>query len=116
MSVHEVIVGKVTVMSKYATRSAIFGLLVYLLYVGMPPLFGAIEHPNVLLICVDDLRPVLGCYGGAAKTPNLDRFSKSAVTFQRHYVGQLTSVISHQNAFRMRETSFFWEDWRNGST
>ena len=43
------------------------------------------DRPNVLLICIDDLRPVLGCYGGAAKTPNLDRFAETAVTFQRHY-------------------------------
>jgi iduronate 2-sulfatase len=46
----------------------------------------AADHRNVLLICIDDLRPVLGCYGGAAKTPNFDRFAESAVTFQRHYV------------------------------
>ncbi|MCP4781926.1 MAG: sulfatase [Fuerstiella sp.] len=46
----------------------------------------AADRPNVLLICIDDLRPVLGCYGGAARTPNLDRFAESAVTFQRHYV------------------------------
>jgi len=46
----------------------------------------AADRPNVLLICIDDLRPVLGCYGGAAKTPNLDRFAETAVTFQRHYV------------------------------
>lgn len=30
--------------------------------------------PNVLLICVDDLKPVLGCYGDTlAKTPHIDR-------------------------------------------
>ena len=46
----------------------------------------AADHRNVLLICIDDLRPVLGCYGGAAKTPHLDRFAQTAVTFQRHYV------------------------------
>ena len=46
----------------------------------------AADCPNVLLICFDDLRPVLGCYGGAAKTPHLDRFARSAVRFNRHYV------------------------------
>lgn len=25
----------------------------------------AAERPNVLLICVDDLKPMLGCYGDA---------------------------------------------------
>lgn len=42
--------------------------------------------PNVLLICIDDLRPVLNSYGGAAITPNLDRFAKSATQFNNHYV------------------------------
>jgi len=44
------------------------------------------EKRNVLLICVDDLRPVMGCYGGAAKTPRLDELAKSAAVFTRHYV------------------------------
>jgi arylsulfatase A-like enzyme len=41
---------------------------------------------NVLFIAVDDLRPVLGCYGGQAITPNLDRLAESAAVFQHHYV------------------------------
>ncbi len=43
------------------------------------------ERKNVLLICIDDLRPVMGCYGGAAKTPHLDKLAKSAAVFTRHY-------------------------------
>lgn len=43
-------------------------------------------RPNVLLICVDDLRPVMGCYGGRAITPNIDRFAKTATLFENHYV------------------------------
>jgi uncharacterized sulfatase len=47
----------------------------------------AIEHPNVLLIMVDDLRD----YGGAftrevIKTPNLDRLRARGTTFERAYV------------------------------
>ena len=38
------------------------------------------------MLCVDDLRPVMGCYEGAAKTPNIDRFSEQSATFIRHYV------------------------------
>ncbi|MGD9127020.1 MAG: sulfatase [Planctomycetia bacterium] len=45
------------------------------------------EKPmNVLFIAVDDLRPELGCYGSEAiKSPNIDRLSKSGVTFDRAY-------------------------------
>lgn len=43
-------------------------------------------RPNVLLISVDDLRPVLGCYGNeVVRTPHLDRFAENAVVFRRAY-------------------------------
>jgi arylsulfatase A-like enzyme len=41
---------------------------------------------NVLLIIVDDLRPVMGCYGGKAITPNIDQFARTGVLFEHHYV------------------------------
>jgi iduronate 2-sulfatase len=44
------------------------------------------KRPNVLFIAVDDLRPELGCYGNKyVKSPNIDRLSKSGVTFGRAY-------------------------------
>lgn len=43
------------------------------------------EKKNVLLLCIDDLRPVMGCYGGAAKTPHMDKLAESAAVFTRHY-------------------------------
>lgn len=47
------------------------------------------RKPNVLLICVDDLKPLLGCYGDPlAKTPNLDRFAKRAVVMESAYCNQ----------------------------
>jgi len=43
--------------------------------------------PNVLLICVDDLRNNLGAYGDEqAITPNIDALAKDGVTFRNHQV------------------------------
>jgi len=45
------------------------------------------QKPNILLICVDDLRPELGCYGKAhMKTPHLDRLARQGCLFSRHYI------------------------------
>ena len=46
-------------------------------------------RPNVVLICVDDLKPLLGCYGDRfAKTPHLDRLAARSVRFERAYCNQ----------------------------
>ncbi len=46
-------------------------------------------RPNVLLICVDDLKPLLGCYGDKRiKSPNIDRLAKRGVLFERAYCNQ----------------------------
>ena len=43
-------------------------------------------HTNVLFIAIDDLTCCLGSYGNSqVKSPNLDRFAKSAVRFDRAY-------------------------------
>jgi arylsulfatase A-like enzyme len=52
------------------------------------------SHPdkplNVLFICLDDMRPELGCYGGQAKSPNLDALAKRGVLFNRAYCQEAT--------------------------
>lgn len=55
-------------------------------------LIGAIAHAktprrNVLLVCVDDLRPELACYGADyIHSPNIDAIAARGRLFQRHYV------------------------------
>lgn len=49
----------------------------------------AAAKPNVLLICVDDLKPLLGCYGAStAKSPNIDRLAARGVLFENAYCNQ----------------------------
>ena len=45
--------------------------------------------PNILFIAVDDLKPILGCYGNTQiKTPHIDRLAKMGTVFMRNYVQQ----------------------------
>ncbi len=51
--------------------------------------------PNVLLVCVDDLKPLLGCYGDAmVKSPNIDRLAARGVTFEHAYCNQAVCAPS----------------------
>ncbi|HUQ69263.1 MAG TPA: sulfatase [Planctomycetaceae bacterium] len=51
--------------------------------------------PNVLLICVDDLKPAIGSYGDAlASTPNIDRLAKRGLLFERAYCNQAVCAPS----------------------
>ncbi|MBL9082439.1 MAG: sulfatase [Planctomycetales bacterium] len=58
----------------------------------------AAERPNVLLICVDDLKPALGCYGDKlAITPNIDRLAARGVRFDLAYCNQSVCAPSRNN-------------------
>jgi iduronate 2-sulfatase len=47
----------------------------------------AAERPNVLLLCVDDLRPELNCFGkDYIHSPNIDALAAGGRAFHRHYV------------------------------
>jgi iduronate 2-sulfatase len=59
------------------------------------PLDPARGRPNVLLICVDDLKPLLGCYGAPlVKSPNIDRLAARGVLFERAFCNQAVCAPS----------------------
>jgi iduronate 2-sulfatase len=58
----------------------------------------AAQKQNVLLLCVDDLKPVLGCYGDKlAITPNIDRLAARGVRFDMAYCNQSVCAPSRNN-------------------
>ncbi|WP_299666192.1 sulfatase [uncultured Polaribacter sp.] len=45
------------------------------------------QKPNILLICVDDLRPELNSFGSNyIHSPNIDKLAKNGISFQKHFV------------------------------
>lgn len=68
-----------------------------LLGLAAMPVFGQTGRansggPNVLFIAVDDLKPVLGCYGDKlVKTPNIDKLAKRGTIFMQNYCQQAVS-------------------------
>ncbi|MEM1210884.1 MAG: sulfatase [Planctomycetota bacterium] len=47
---------------------------------------GTRKPRNILMLCVDDLRPELGCYGAShVHSPNIDAFAGTAMRFDRSY-------------------------------
>jgi len=45
-----------------------------------------LQKPNILIILADDMGyGELGCYGGVAKTPNLDNLAQNGITFSDFY-------------------------------
>jgi iduronate 2-sulfatase len=56
------------------------------------------NKPNVLFIVVDDLKPVLGCYGDKiAKTPNIDKLAARGMLFEKAYVNQAVCAPSRNS-------------------
>lgn len=45
------------------------------------------QKPNILLICIDDLRPELKSFGAShIISPNIDALAKNGISFQKHFV------------------------------
>jgi iduronate 2-sulfatase len=65
------------------------------------------RRSNVLLICVDDLKPTLGCYGDRlARSPNMDRLASRGMLCRRAYCNQAVCAPSRNALLTgMRPTS-----------
>lgn len=64
-------------------------IIVFALGITSPTVAQQKTKPNILFIAVDDLKPILGCYGNTlVKTPNIDRLAKMATVFNSNYCQQ----------------------------
>ncbi|MFA5788150.1 MAG: sulfatase [Actinomycetota bacterium] len=67
---------------------------------------------NAVVILLDSLnRHMLGCYGGGEfDTPNLDRFARRALRFDRHYTGSLPCIPARHDLL-CGTLDFLWRPW-----
>lgn len=67
----------------------IFRFLIIVLVMSTPIVAQPQSKLNILFIAIDDLKPVLGCYGDKIiKTPNIDRLAKMGTVFLSNYCQQ----------------------------
>jgi arylsulfatase A-like enzyme len=80
---------------------------------GEPRDAGAATPPRrAVVLLLDSLnRHMLGCYGGREfGTPNLDRFARRAVRFDRHYAGSLPCMPARHDIL-CGALDFLWKPW-----
>ena len=67
---------------------------------------------NVIVVLLDSLnRHMLGAYGGTEfETPNLDRFARRAVQFDKHFVGSLPCMPARHDVL-CGALDFLWKPW-----
>lgn len=71
------------------------GFLPFLLLLLLGPGSPAAPRPHVLLVCVDDLKPLLGCYGNRTiRSPHLDRLAARGILFENAYCNQAVCAPS----------------------
>ena len=65
------------------------------------------KKPNILFIAIDDLKPILGCYGDKQiKTPNIDRLAKMGTVFLSNYCQRFRMSAYFQRSYHL--VSFFF--------
>ncbi len=65
---------------------------------------------NILFIAVDDLKPMMGCYGAPIiQTPNIDALASSGTLFTRAYCQQAVSPPQQIIKSRSTKTLMIWE-------
>jgi iduronate 2-sulfatase len=63
--------------------------IVFALFTNTTTIAAQKPKPNILFIAIDDLKPILGCYGDPMiKTPNIDRLARMGVVFKNNYCQQ----------------------------
>jgi arylsulfatase A-like enzyme len=67
---------------------------------------------NVIVVLLDSLnRHLLGSYGGREfETPALDRFAKTAMSFDNHFVGSLPCMPARHDIL-VGSMDFLWRPW-----
>ncbi|MFN3193795.1 MAG: sulfatase [Aureliella sp.] len=77
------------------TRIFLKLLAIYVVATSVTRAAYAVDHPNVLIILVDDLKPAIGAYGDPlAKTPNIDQLAASGMRFDMAYCNQAVCAPS----------------------
>jgi arylsulfatase A-like enzyme len=67
---------------------------------------------NVLMICVDDLRPELGCYGNdIIHSPNINQLANEGLVFENHFVQSAACGPSRSMLLNSKITRK-WDSWR----
>ena len=76
------------------------------------PAFADEQKLNVLFIVADDLRADLGCYGSAAKTPNLDALAARGLRFDNAFCQQAVCNPSRSSflTWRRPDTLKVWNN------
>jgi arylsulfatase A-like enzyme len=78
----------------------------------VPPPVSTGAPTRAVVVLLDSLnRHLVGAYGGTEfATPNLDRFARRAVRFDRHYVGSLPCMPARHDIL-VGALDFLWKPW-----